>query len=172
MTRLFTYKIILSSLAIAAIYIVLTIYLMNFRLVKNTLLGSYPLNYKSALLLDLLGGMWTSMTLGGLLLLIVNAVLTGLNASFLVSSLKTLKAQGKIRLVIGSSSLFGIVGSGCASCGLPVLALLGLGGSFSFLPMRGKEISYISIVILLVSLYLLIKTKKQGTCEIKNMKKS
>ena len=127
MAKLFTYKFLITSFAIAAVYIVFTIYLMNFSLVRNTILGNYPFSYKSKLLIELLGGMWTSMTRQGLSLLVITSILTGTNLALLVSRLKELKTQGKVSFVVGGSSLLGIVGSGCAACGLPILALLGLG---------------------------------------------
>ena len=136
MRNVFSTKVLAASFIIAVIYIVVTIYLMNFGLVRSTIVGDYPLGYKGKLLLILLEGMWTSMTGKGLLLLVTTAILTGVNLSLLVARLKELKNQGKVRLVVGGSSLLGIVGSGCAACGLPVLALLGLGGSMAFLPLR------------------------------------
>lgn len=166
MAKLFTYKFYIASFAIAAVYTILTIYLMNFRLVRYTIIGNYPLSYKSELLLDLLGGMWTSMTKQGLLLLVTTALLTGIDLSLLVSRLKDLKKQGNVRLVVGGSSLLGIVGSGCAACGLPILALLGLSGSVAFLPLRGMELAYLSVLLLLVSFYILTKTNAQQSCNI------
>lgn len=80
--------------------------------------------------------------------------------------LKSLKKQGNLKLVVGGSTLIGIVGSGCASCGLPILALLGLSGSVAYLPFRGIELSYISVMLLLFSLYHLIKANNKNECEI------
>ena len=178
MAKLFTYKFFIVSFAITAVYIIFTIYLMNFHLVRDTIVGNYPLSYKGELLFELLGGMWTSMTSMGLILLVISALLTGANLTLFVSRIKQLRTQGKIRLAIGGSSLLGIVGSGCTSCGLPVIALLGLGGSVALLPLRGAEISYVSILMLLISFYFLVKTGMQQSCQIErvtmkvNMKKS
>ncbi len=141
---------------------------MNFRLVRDTIFGTYPLTYKSRLLTDLLGGMWTSMTGKGLVLLVTTSILTGVDLSLLVSRLKELKRQGKTRLVVGGSSFLGIIGSGCAACGLPVLALLGLSGSVAFLPLRGMELSYFSVLLLLMSFLVLTRTNTQQSCTIKN----
>ena len=162
MVKLFTYKFFIASFVIAAIYIIFTIYLMNFRLVRGTILGNYPLNYKGKLLAELLGGMWTSMTKSGLILLVVSAFFTGADLILLISRLRELKTKGKIQLVVGGSSLLGIVGSGCASCGLPVIVLLGLSGSVMYLPFRGAEISYFSLVLLVISFYLLVKNSNQA----------
>lgn len=172
MAKLFTYKFYIASFAIAVVYVILTIYLMNFRLVRDTIIGDFPLGYKSKLLFELLQGMWTSMTEKGILLLITTAILTGVNLSLLVGRLKELKSQGNVRLVVGGSSLLGIVGSGCAACGLPILALLGLSGGVAFLPLRGTELSYLSVVLLLVSFYILTRTATQQSCNINTSKRS
>jgi hypothetical protein len=166
MAKLFTYKFLIASFVIAVVYVVSTIYLMNFRLVQNTIVGDYPLGYKGRLLIDLLGGMWTAMTGKGLSLLIITSILTGADLSLLMGHIKELRKQGKIRFMVGGSSLLGIVGSGCAACGLPVLALLGLSGSVAYLPLRGMELSYLSVLLLLFSFYILARTDTRQLCNI------
>ncbi len=151
-------KFVLPSLIIAGIYIILITYLMNWELVIDTIIGSFSLQYKADLLLALLGGMWTIMTGVGLITLFVTAILTGINLSLLASRIVSLKSAGKLHLTVGGSTLLGIVGSGCAACGLPVLVLLGLAGSVIYLPLRGTELSYLSIFLLTGSLYFLIRS--------------
>jgi hypothetical protein len=69
--------------------------------------------------------------------------------------------------MVGGSSVLGIVGSGCAACGLPVLALLGLSGSVAYLPFQGTELSIISVVMLSISLYLMVKSNSQSkVCQL------
>lgn len=166
MGKIFTYKSLISSLAVAAAYIIVTTYLMNFSLVRNTIVGNYPLEYKGRLLLALAQGMWTAMTKQALSLLFVTALLTGVNLSLLVNRLKELKRRGNIRFVVGGSSLLGIVGSGCAACGLPILALVGLSGSLAYLPFRGSELSYLAVMLLLLSFIILIRTNNDQSCKI------
>ncbi len=151
-------RFVLPSLIIAGIYIILVTYLMNWELVIDTIIGSFSLQYKADLLLALLGGMWTIMTGVGLITLFVTAILTGINLSLLASRIVSLKSAGKLHLTVGGSTLLGIVGSGCAACGLPVLVLLGLAGSVIYLPLRGTELSYLSIFLLTGSLYFLIRS--------------
>ncbi len=66
--------------------------------------------------------------------------------------------------MVGGSSLLGIVGGGCASCGLPVLALPGMSGAIAYLPFQGMELSIVVIVLLLISLFTLIKSRSGETC--------
>ena len=157
---------ILASTAISLAYLIIVTFLMNSSLMTATLLGSYSLDYKFKIFTSLLYGMWTSMSGIGFTLLIATAILTGINLSLLGKKLKNLKKQGNLKLVVGGSTLLGIIGSGCASCGLPVIALLGLSGSIAYLPLGGMELSYLSVILLLFSLYHLIKANNKNECEI------
>jgi len=157
---------IVVSIAIAVAYLVIVMFLMNSSLLVTTLLGNYSLDYKFNIFISLLLGMWNSMSGTGFALLVITAILTGINLSLLVKKVKSLKSQGNLKLVIGGSTLIGIVSSGCASCGLPILALFGLSGSIAYLPFRGIELSYLSVILLLFSLYHLIKTNSDNECEI------
>lgn len=139
---------------------------MNNDLAKDTFNGNYGLDYKIRILISLTQGMWTSMSGIGFSLLIVTALLTGANLTLLSQKIKNLKGQGRLRFVAGGSSLLGIVGSGCVACGLPVLAILGLSGSVAFLPLRGAELSYLAVLMLTASFYLLIKTNTKQACKI------
>ncbi len=158
---------IIPTLLLATIYLVLVLYLMNLGLVQDTLFGDHTFSYKINLLIALLGGMWTAMTGISLLILMTTALLTGANMTLMIRRLNTLKSAGKLHLVVGGSSLLGIVGSGCASCGLPVLSLLGITGSLTFLPFNGDEISVLSLILLSASLYFLLKTNNKISCEVR-----
>ena len=160
-------KLFIPIVIIAIVYIVATVYLMNAGLVKDTIFGSHSLSYKWNLMIALLTGMWTAMSTTSLVLLIIVAILTGVNLTLVVERIREIRASGKMSLVVGGSSLLGIVGSGCASCGLPILALLGLSGAAFYLPFQGLELSVIAIVLLAVSLYTLIRQRaKQVVCEV------
>ena len=165
MKELWSKKVIIPAFAIAALYVIATIYLMNASLVKDALFGAHSLVYKWKLLVVLLEGMWTAMSRLSLALLIAASILTGVNLTLVVQRLKTIRASGKMSFVVGGSSLLGIVGSGCASCGLPILAFLGLSGAIFYLPFRGLELSALAIILLSISLYSLIKQSvKQAIC--------
>lgn len=152
-----TKKIIFSSSFIGLCYLLTVIYLMNFELVKLTLTGNYPIIYKSNLLIALLGGMWTAMTPIGLAILIITSILAGLNISLLVQRILLLKDSGKLHFMIGGGSLLGVIGSGCAACGLPVVSFFGLTGSVIYLPFRGFELSLIALFLLATSNYFLLR---------------
>lgn len=160
-------KFLISTIIIACLYIVLAIYLMNTTLLKSTLLGEYSITYKFDLLIALLGGMWTAMSRFGLSMLVLTALLTGANLTLIAQRAVSLKSSGKVHFIAGGSSLLGFIGSGCAACGLPILALLGLSGSIIYLPFRGAELSVISVALLSLSFYLMTRNEsKNNVCEI------
>lgn len=60
--------------------------------------------------------------------------------------------------IAGGGSLLALVGSGCASCGLPLLALIGLSGAVAYLPFGGMEISLLALGLLVVSIVILVRS--------------
>lgn len=161
MGSIWSKKVIIPTIVIAALYVVAAIYLMNAGLVKDTIFGAHSLSYKWNLLTALLLGMWTAMSRLSLFLLLAVAILTGANAVLVVRRLQTIRASGGVSFVAGGGSLLGIAAAGCASCGLPALAFLGLGGAIGYLPFGGIELSAVAIALLGVSLYVLLKNREQ-----------
>ena len=155
---------------IAALYVIATVYLMNAGLVKDAIFGTHSPGYRWDILIALLTGMWTAMSAPSLFLLVVVAMLTGLNRMLVLERLRTIRSSGRMHLAVGGSSLLGIVGSGCASCGLPILAFLGLGGAAASLPFRGMELSILAVAMLSMSLYVLMKGRaRQSACAVGTM---
>lgn len=152
----------LSIVFIASLYLLIITLLMNSSLAVDTLIGSHSLSYKIQITTSLIQGMWTSMSASALAILILTALLTGANLTLLFEKISFLKKFDKLQLVVGGNSLLGIAGSGCVTCGLPILSLLGLSGSLVYLPFRGAEISYLSLILLSISLFLLIKSRSQS----------
>lgn len=155
------------TLIIAALYFLTVTYLMNSRLAIDTLLGNYPLTYKTSVFGNLVTGMWSAMGTLGTLLLLTLAILTGANIALLFQRIITISGIGGAHLVAGGSSLLGIAASGCAACGLPILSLMGISASLVFLPFRGQELTYLAIILLTVSLITLVKTKPALNCRVK-----
>ncbi len=173
MKQIWSTKIIVPALIIAMLYVVTTVYLMNASLVKDALFGIHSMNYKWNILIALLAGMWTAMSGLSLFLLTTVATLTGLNLMLTFERLRSIRSSGKMHWAIGGSSILGIVGSGCASCGLPILALVGFGGAAVYLPFQGMELSLVAVLLLSVSLYVLIRGRAERTlCVIEATKLS
>lgn len=109
------------------------------------------------------------MTKFSLFLLILAALLTGINLTLVTLRLRAMRGDGKLHIMVGGSSLLAIVGSGCAMCGLAVLALLGLSGSLIYLPFHGTEISVVAVILLLMTLYfLMLSYPTKQVCKIIN----
>lgn len=162
-------KFIIPAVLITIGYILLVTYLMNFRLTKDTVLGDYPLSYKWSILVALLQGLGTSMTKVALVLLILMAILTGVNLTLVTLRLSALRKGGRLHFMVGGSSLIAVVTSGCAMCGLPILGLLGLSGSLVYLPFQGTELSVVAAVLLLITLYFMVVSyPTQQVCKIIN----
>ncbi len=149
---------LIPTFLIASIYILFANYLMNVRLLTDTLLDSLSSTYKANILIALFQGMWTAMSGSALILLFLTAVLTGANLTLLARQIKLLRTAQNLHLVVGGNTLLGLAGSGCAACSLPVLSILGLSGSIIYLPLRGAEISYLAVILLSISFYLLLRS--------------
>lgn len=167
-------RFLLPTISVALLYIIAVTYSMNIGILKDTLLGSYSVEYKAKLLLTLLEGMWTAMSKWGLVTLVITAILTGANLSMLAIKIKSFGGIKNTHIVAGSGSLLGIIGSGCAACGLPIISLLGLTSSIMILPFRGAELSVIAILFLTLSFYAMIKstTTSKRACDIKSLQLS
>lgn len=164
MKTLWSGKIITITLAVASLYVVATVYLMNTGLVYDAIFGDHSWEYTQSILLALLFGIGTAMNGVGIVFLFTVALLTGANVSFLAERIRNVRASGKMRATVGGSSLLGIVGGGCASCGLPILALPGISGAIAYLPFQGMELSIVAIILLAVSLFTLIKSRSEEAC--------
>lgn len=156
-----TQKFLVPTLLIAVIYSIAVTYAMNGSLIIDTVIGEFSLQYKISLLLALLQGMWTSMSGIGIVILLLTAFLTGANLTLLWQHVRTIKSFKNLHVVVGGNSLFGLIGSGCAVCGLPILSLLGLSGSILYLPFRGAELSYLAVILLFISFFLLTRSNFQ-----------
>lgn len=171
MRKIWSAKIILPTFIIAMLYVIATVYLMNASLVQDALFGVHSPSYRWNILIALLIGMWTSMSELSLFLLTTVAILTGLNLVLTIERLRSIRSSGRMHWAIGGSSILGIVGSGCASCGLPILALLGFGGATAYLPFQGVELSLVAIILLSVSLHVLVKGRvEQARCAVPSLK--
>lgn len=148
---------VLVMVVTAFCYISIVIYISNPALINKTLFTAYPAVYKSIILTNLYVGYFHELTILSVFLSFITAILAGITVSLLLLAVKRLQSAGKIKFVLGGSLLAGLAASGCAVCGIPLLALLGLSGSLVFLPFKGTELSWLVIILLLVSLFIIIK---------------
>ena len=109
------------------------------------------------LALSLLGSFSTNMDLGGQISLVVIAILAGINLSLFFYYLFH---RFRLERMAGTSLLgmiVGVFGVGCASCGAVILSsVLGVGAALqviAWLPFRGAEFTWLSILLLLWAIY-------------------
>lgn len=97
-------------------------------------------------------------------LVMITSILLGFNISILIYNFKKDPNTSIFSISSLGSLLFGVLGSGCASCGAGILAgifsLFGISGVLTILPLEGQEIFLISILIVLISLYYQTKDSK------------
>jgi hypothetical protein len=164
-------KTVLSSLTsrfwmgvilITLVYVSLNVYITNYSLIDQTLIGSFSFNYKSQILSALFEGLFTAISHLSLSLLVIIGFLTGMNLMLIFRNKEQWVKLRSANFAVGFGTLFGTASGGCASCGLPLLGLLGISGSVGYLPFKGAEISIAAIGLLLVSLLVLLKQNAQA----------
>jgi hypothetical protein len=152
---------------LAIIYALCTLYLFNYRLITQTVLGNYTISYKFSLLSALLPGFLTLFSPFDLFLLIVTSLLVGINFMVALSSIQRIKKQGRVTLSVGGASIIGLAAAGCGTCGLSLFALFGLSTAVSSLPFHGLELHLLALLLLSFSLgYMLKKLNEEIYCKI------
>lgn len=149
------------AILIAGVYYLITAYLHNFVLINQTFSSDNPFQYKLKLFVAVFLGMTSTLSLWGFCLFILTGILIGLNLAMVFQKVHSLRKMGKVHLMAGGGTVLSIVGGGCASCGLPVLSLLGISSSMLPLPLHGFALSYISVLLLIISLFFLLKSNKK-----------
>ncbi|ERH12844.1 MAG: hypothetical protein J07HB67_01870 [halophilic archaeon J07HB67] len=159
------YAVVASVASVAAL--TLFVVSLNVPLVSSVVVGgSLPVANRLRVLVELYPFVGTSFgtAQGGLLLVV--AVLSGVDVSMAVYHLR----EHGLSLQTGGTSLAGVVlgtlGAGCAACGSAVLlgvaSLLGVGSSLLFLPLDGLEFALGASVVLVLSIHWLADGMRGG----------
>lgn len=160
-------------LSIAVIYILITIFITNHELLVNTLVGKYSADYKFKIFSGIISGMFYSYSQLQIILTILIAFLSGLNIYLLKQKITKFRSDNKLHFVVGTGILLGITAGNCAFCAVPLLAILGIGGSFSLLPFNGYEFLFLSLILQAISLIFLTRGGFNADyCRIKPVKKT
>jgi len=166
--ELFTIKSLLLISVIALLYVALPLYILNYRFLLATELGSYPILYKLNTLWFLFEGLTSVFSRFDAIMLVVTGILIGLNVVLLIKTARRVQRnRSSLKFVVGGGSLLGFISTGCASCGFSILSLFGLGTVFSFLPFNGKFLYVLSIIPLIFStIYMLKKLSDSTSCNL------
>lgn len=154
------------AIATAALMLLLAIWFPNLSFVKGIIFSS-SLNpgQKWGILVASLAALKTNFTPLSRSLVITNALLSGINLSFLVYFLRSRLTLAKSMGTSLTGTIMGVVAGSCASCGSVILtSLFGLSASasfISFLPLRGNEFGLLSTLLLIFSIFSLARHCRQ-----------
>lgn len=137
-------------------YVISITYFLNYRFIIQTLSGNYPIIYKLKIFLILPEGIFTAFSPADTALAFITGLLLGINLLLVFLTSTTLRGK-KIKFFIGGSGVIGFISTGCATCGLSFLSLIGIGTSFGLLSLNGRIFHFISISALLFSIFYLTK---------------
>jgi hypothetical protein len=151
---------------LAIFYLLLNVYMTNYLVINQTLFGVHDFSYKFVLIGALIMGLTTAMSGVSLLVLCLIALFSGANLVLVYRNLKNNLSQKSAQMAFGFGTIIGTAGSGCASCGLPLLGLLGISGSVGYLPFKGAEVSMVALGLLIFSFVILVRKQLQP-CVVK-----
>lgn len=166
--ELLSFKSLMLISVFSFFYYSFSVLILNYKLLLSSLFGNFPLVYKIKITLTLLYGAISAFSALDFYLLILTAVLFGMNLFFVIKIIKKLTVEGnRLTITVGGSSIIGVVTAGCTSCGFSVLSLIGVSASFTFLPFGSEILHFIVIGLLIFSLFYSLKTYHQKiVCKI------
>lgn len=145
---------VLITFIVAFLMLSFSVLILNISLIFDPITPAYSIFDKALLLFKLLGGLITNNTPIAIALLIITSLLAGINVALLVFKIKSLKSATYKESGLGTSgAVAGMLASGCSSCGISILSLIGIAGVLTFLPFKGLELSFAGIILLLFSIY-------------------
>lgn len=160
--ELFSVSSLISILGVSSLYILLSVILLNYKFLLATTSSTFQLSAKISIFFSLLQGTWTSINHTDFILMIVNAIFFGINILLIIKTLSVIEHQGKVRLSIGGATIISLVTTGCASCGLSIISILGITASLSFLPFYSMLFHLSATLILIFSTCYMLKKLHDG----------
>ncbi len=131
--------------------------LRNYKVLK----ANFSLSLAGSLILGVIGASSTITAI----ILALTALLSGMMISFSIYTIKRQFSQGTKLGFTGL--LLGILTPACPSCALGLTGILGLGGVLTILPLKGLELGFLGIILLLTSLMYLSKKINAKVCILK-----
>ena len=99
-------------------------------------------------------------------LTIVISALAGINFAMMGYKMSQMKKMNSVKS--NSSAIFGGVFAaftpGCPACTAPLAVILGAVGGLSLFPMQGLELKFISVVVLIFSIYWITRGLQSKSC--------
>jgi hypothetical protein len=162
------WKYIALAFSIAIIFYSLNVFIANF----SSLISSYSqLGFFKSIkfFFDFFVGFKNTTFLSVFITLIVLSIFLGILFSLIAYKVKMIKSLSKKTGFFATAGIFfGVLGFGCAACGVGLLSLFGIGAAaLNFLPFKGLEISVISAIIFMVLIFKITKDiNKEIVCKI------
>lgn len=141
----------LKALFFGALFVIPAVILLNYKSYLSFITADYALLPKLNILRLIFQGTLLSLETKDVVFLIITALLFGINMELVLRKLRFLKSRGGLHITV-VGGLLTITATGCASCGLSIASLVGLGSVIALLPFGGIELYFISILILFASL--------------------
>ncbi len=119
---------------------------------------------------SLLIGFKETIKMSSYISLLVISLLLGMLTSLIFYKANVIKGNStkNIGLISGIGIILGAFIPGCAACGIGLASALGIGGAFlTFLPLKGLELSILSILILTIAIFKI----SEDSCKIMFNKK-
>jgi len=99
-------------------------------------------------------------------LTIVISTLAGINFAMMAYKMSQMKKMNSVKT--NSSAIFGGVFAaftpGCPACTAPLAVILGAVGGLSLFPMQGLELKFISVGVLILSIYWITRGLQSKSC--------
>ncbi len=154
------------AISVASTVAIAGVLIPQYQLIKQILVSrTMVVPEKLVFVASILGSIETNFTVVSASILLITAVLFGINIAMLLYYIK--RARAGIRSFgVTSASTFGglisgVFGIGCAACGsliaTSVLITFGAGGLITLLPLRGVEFGFVGVLLILYSIWLLAK---------------
>lgn len=164
------YMPLLIILSVAFLYVI--IWMNNITSIRSVFAILPNAGSKIVFLFSLITTLGSSFTPFSLIATLVLVFLFGLNITLVVMYIRERRTSG-MKLIFGkglAGFVAGIFGVGCSACGTaligPLFAALGISGVLAALPLHGQEFTLLGILVLLFSIWSLVKKMDVVVCEI------
>lgn len=166
--HLFSVSSLLGIFLFGSMYLLLSVFFLNYQFILDTFSQSLPFFYKIHILSILVVGIVSVFSPVDTMLFLMSALLVGINCVLGIQTFSTLKHLGKTKFSLGGITLFAFASTGCSSCGISLLSFLGIGGTFSFLPFKGLEFKIAAVILLVISGWYMSKQLHNAlSCKVK-----
>lgn len=167
-------SVLIGGVLIALLYLIFSTLIINYHLIIEVITGAYSLQSKLSIILGLTKGVKLLYNPFELSIVLLLGFLMGINFILIFKSLKDAskvkrnRKEQKGAWSLGLGMLGFLATSGCASCGITLLSVLGPTVSLSLLPFQALALQFMSLVMLLVSLVYTINRRNTACVIVKN----